>query len=91
MIVRAVQIDQLVADRFQSSASVVGEPLTNCRLLPPNEKLRFTISSPSHGSTPDSSRRAFKSRNRLSGKNRLDRAGLRAGADERFVGAFAEE
>ncbi len=40
---------------------MAGEPLTNCRLLPPAEKLRLTRSSPSPGSTPDSSKRRLSS------------------------------
>ena len=52
MIVRAVQVDQLVADHSSEQRASSGEPLTNCRLLPPNEKLRLRMNSPAHGSMP---------------------------------------
>jgi hypothetical protein len=70
---------------------VVGEPLTKCRLFPPNENVRFTISS--SRKIPRLIPRAahLVRRKSLPQKNRLDRAGLRAGTDKRFIRALAEE
>ena len=88
VIVRAVQIDQLVADRFQN-ARVAGEPLTNCRLLPPNEKLRFKSSSSPAGSTPASSSRGFSRAKSPPAKIASTVHDFRAGADERLLRALA--
>ncbi len=63
----------------------------NCRFAPAAVKERFRIRAPSwHGSAPFSSSRAFiAAASRV--ETRLHRAGVRAGADQGFVGALAQQ
>ena len=76
-----------------SVASVVAEPLINWRFAPAvvNVRLRTSWFS-SHGSRPFSSRKLFSgARSFLGVEHSLDGAAFLAAADERAVGAFAED
>ena len=79
----------MVAER----GSVVGEPLMNWRFVPAQVNVRLRTSwFSSHGSRPFSSRKFFSgARSFCSVKHRLDGAAFLAAADERAVGAFAED
>ena len=72
---------------------VVGEPLTNWRLVPALVNVRLSTSwFSSHGSRPFSSRNFFNgARSFFHVEHGLDGAAILAAADERAVGAFAED
>ena len=74
---------------------MVGEPLTNWRLVPLAVKVRLSTSwCSSHGSSPFSSRNCCKddgARRFVHVENGLHRTTLLATADEGAVGAFAED
>ena len=69
----------------------MGEPLTNWRFAPVAEKLRFTISSPWHGSIPASLNWGFSRSKVGSFEHGLDRADIGSGTDQGFVGPLAEK
>ena len=63
----------------------------NWRFAPAAEKLRFTISSPSHGSIPASLSCRIQLFQLGPFEDCFDGANIGSGPNQRFVGSFAEE